>query len=414
MAVKRLFLEAAAVLLLAQALAPGVTAEPMSLEKTLQLAQQRNPSIAAGRFSAAASAHAARGARALTNPEIGVAPSIVGDAGADSALFFTQPLEINGSRKVRGEIAALEADAACADADALRREVLLQVKQTYYDIVRAQEFVHLNKENLQYLDALRAAVQKQYDVGAVPGSQVIKTEVEMARARQELAQAELEFGKARAAMNTLLNRPDEQDFTPSDSLDFREVAIDRERLRSAALGRRPELGSARSQSQASRSQIRAARLQSAPDLAIQARRGTFESDSDDGIAIAVILPLLDWGSIRAEKRRAEAVSQSKEKQLEAAANEVCLEVEQAIQTVETSSRVVREHRGGIIGKSEELARMARTGYEKGATGYLEVLEAQRTLRSAKTAYYSALADHAKAVAQLEWATGAEPKPEVKR
>jgi cobalt-zinc-cadmium efflux system outer membrane protein len=67
--------------------------------------------------------------------------------------------------------------------------------------------------------------------------------------------------------------------------------------------------------------------------------------------------------------------------------------------------VVREFQSGILTKSEELARMARVGYEKGATGYLEVLEAQRTLRSARTDYYSALADHAKSLAQLEWATG---------
>ena len=102
---------------------------------------------------------------------------------------------------------------------------------------------------------------------------------------------------------------------------------------------------------------------------------------------------------------------SREKQLEAVRNGVALDVEQAAQMVETSSQIAREYRAGILEKSDELARMAQTGYEKGATSYLEVLEAQRTLRSTRTAYYSALADHAKALAQLEWATGYTPEVE---
>jgi outer membrane protein TolC len=60
-------------------------------------------------------------------------------------------------------------------------------------------------------------------------------------------------------------------------------------------------------------------------------------------------------------------------------------VEQAMQQVNTAYSIVREYEGGILEKSEQLAAMARKGYEKGASNYLEVLEAQRTLRSTKSA-----------------------------
>jgi cobalt-zinc-cadmium efflux system outer membrane protein len=98
---------------------------------------------------------------------------------------------------------------------------------------------------------------------------------------------------------------------------------------------------------------------------------------------------------------------ARQKQLEAARNAVVLDVEQAVRAIATAARVVREYEGGIMDKSARLADMAQKGYEKGATSYLEVLEAQRTLRSVRTAYYSALADHAKALAQLDWASGTE-------
>ena len=384
---------------------PAAAAEQLSLNQAIELALRSNPTVAAGQFYADAAKQAARGASALTNPEISISPNIIGDAGADSAILFVQPLEVNGSRTVRAAIASYQSTAAGLDAVATKRDVLLRVKQSYWDIARAQEVVGLNHANLQDLEILGTAVQKQYDVGAVPGSQVMKTDVEIARARQELAQAQLELSQAKSCLNSLLNRPTGLDFTVSDPLEFTDVALDRQALQTTGLAQRPEIASAQAQVAAAQRQIKAAQLQRTPDLAIQARRGTFGSGSDQGVALVVTLPILDWGSVKSDKRRTESAARSQEKQLQAVRNSVSLDVEQAFQLVTASSQIVREYQGGIIGKSEQLAQMARTGYEKGATSYLEVLEAQRTLRSTKTAYYSALADHARALAQLEWAAG---------
>ena len=393
-------------------------AEDLSLSQTVEQALTNNPSIAADRLSADALRHAARGARALINPEISVAPGVIGKAGADSAIFFLQALEINGTRRVRGEIAVFEANAAAFGAATTRRDVVLRVKQTYWDIGQAQEMVRLNEDNLRYLDALRVAVQKQYDVGAVPGSQVIKTDVEIARARQELAQAQLELAQRKASMNALLNRPVDRVFAVTDPLVFDDVNINREQFQATAQTHRPEFAAAQAQAEAARKEVREARLRRLPDLAIQARRETFESDSNSGVAVAVTLPLLDWGSVRADVERAESAAQSRQKQLEAVKTGVALDIEQAFQVISTSSQIVREYQGGILVKSEELAKMARTGYEKGATSYLEALESQRTLRSTRAEYYSALADYAKALAKLEWATGYSlpnrANPEVKK
>lgn len=385
--------------------ASGVLAEDLSLQQALDIAIKNNPIVAAGQLSADAAKQSAKGAKALANPEILVAPSVVGDAGSDSALLFSQPLEINGSRKVRGQIASSEATAVGFDAETTRREIILHVNQSYWDVVRAQELMKLNKENIAYLETVRAAVQKQFDVGTAPGSQVLKMDVELARARQELSQAQLGMQQSMAELNTLMACPAGNAFTVCEPLAYRDVCIDRASLIASALNRRPEIASACAQSASTQAQIRAAKLLRVPDLALQARRESFDNDSDGGVAIAINLPLLDWGSTRAEERQARLAAQSREKQMEAVRNSVSLDVEKAIQRVNTASQVVREYQGGVLTASEELATMARKGFEKGASSYLEVLEAQRTLRSVSSDYSSALAEHAKALAQLEWASG---------
>jgi cobalt-zinc-cadmium efflux system outer membrane protein len=300
------------------------------------------------------------------------------------------------------------------DSETVRRDTILEVTQLYWELAEAQEVVKLNGENLSYLETLDKAIRRQVEVGATPGSQVIKSEVELARARQQLAQSQLELTNARAALAVLLNCPADREFTASDPLVCRAVSIDRSRLIADALERRPEVLSKRELVEAGRGQVSAARARRIPDLALEARKESFDG-GDSGIALSVTLPLLDWGSAKSEKRSAEIATAARLKELEATGNAVVLDVERAVQALETATRVVREYEDGILDKSAQLAAMARKGYEKGALNYLDVLEAQRTLRSVRTEYVSAVAEQSKAIALLEWATGADlGRAEVKK
>lgn len=396
---------AALVLLATAALCGAVAAEDLTLKQAIEQALRCNPNIAAGQMSASAAAEGARGARALTNPELLVAPSVVGRAGSDSAALLVQPLEINGSRRARSQIAGQEALAAGQEAQAISRDVVLRVKQLYWSTAKAQQLVQLNEENVAYLEALDEAVCKQVDVGKTPGSQAIKTEVELARARQELTKAQLELDSAKAALATALNRRNAQ-ISVADALPFSSPTLDRDKLVATAMACRPEVLSAAAQVDAARGQVNAARANRVPDVALSARQESFDG-GESGVAFVITLPLLDWGSARAAVRQAQVATLSRQKQLEAARNAVALDVDQSVLAVKTADAVVREYQGGILDKSAQLAAMAQKGYEKGATSYLEVLEAQRTLRGVRTEYYSALAEHAKAVAQLEWAAAVE-------
>lgn len=396
---------AASTVLLAS-LALGCTAaDTLSLQQTIDVAIRNNPDIQAGRLSAEAALHAARGARALANPELIVAPSVVGEAGSDAAVFFNQPLEINGSRKARGRIAAHEAEAAAHNSGRIEQTIIRDVKLAYWDVVRAQQLVTLGEENLADVESLDGVVRRQVNVGAAPGSEVIKSEVELARARQELARARLDLAQARSLLNALLGRVGSAGVVAGDVLRFSPLAVDAARAVEIAVGRRPEVAVAASERAAAAGEVAAASAARRPDLAVQARRESFERDSAGGVAIAVTLPLPDWGSAKAEKRRAESEARSGDRLHESARNQVALEVEQAIQAVSTSQAIVEDYRGGIVSKSEELARLAQKGYERGALSYLEVLEAQRTLRAARADHISALADHVKSIAQIEWAAG---------
>jgi len=376
----------------------------LSLDDAVQTALRQNPAIAAGAASALAARQAARGASALANPDLLIAPSVVGQAGSDSAILLTQPLEINGSRTARSRIARHDAESAAQDASTLRRDIILSVKQRYWDTAQAQQLVKLNEDNIAYLETLDKAVRKQIDVGKIPGAQAIKTEIELARARQELAQAQLGLDTARAALRAVMGCPSTEAITTGDELAFSAATLDRNRLVAGAQLCRPEVLSSLAQLASSEASVGAAQRARLPDLALQLRKESWDS-AEGGIAVAIELPFLDWGSNRARVRQAQLDTQAKRMRLEAVRNDVALEVDQAIAASQAAAAVAREYQSGILEKSAQLAALAQKGYEKGATSYIEVLEAQRTLRGVKVEYLSALADYAKAIAKVEWAAG---------
>lgn len=394
-------------LLLLTGLLCGVTGaqESLTLERAVTAALEYNPSLQASRSDVEAARAAARGARALANPEILIAPAVSGAAGSDEEFLLVQPLEVNGQRRARATVAKAELQAATAGSSATRREIIRAVREAYWNMAEAQAVVDLNRENVQLAESLYHAAQRQVEVGTAPGSQAIKAQVEVARARQELARAESELAQAKAALNTLMGRAPETAFTLVDELTYAPLTLNSSSLAALARANRPEIAQAQAELAAREGRISAARTRRLPDLAVQARKEKLRGDG--GWAVGLTLPLIDWGSLRGERKQAEAAAAAQERRVAAAKNEVTREVYSALREVERSEATVREYQQGALSQAEQLSEMARKGYQAGATGYLEVLEAQRTLRSVRTDYYSALADHLKALAQLEWAVGVD-------
>ena len=86
-------------------------------------------------------------------------------------------------------------------------------------------------------------------------------------------------------------------------------------------------------------------------------------------------------------------------------NELVFELESAFHQLHVADRQVRIYVENLIGEAEEVYRIASRSYEEGEASYLEVLEAQRILRTTSTEYTQALFEHEAALADMEQAIG---------
>lgn len=393
---------------LASALLSAMAQETLTLDAAVHFARLHHPSLQAAQADAAAAAATLRGARALRNPEIIVTPNVLGPAGSDELLSLTQPLDITGARQARANIAGGHLDALQAEQRVTERAVILAVQTAYWALTQAHAIAAFDAEHVAHADTLVTTARTQVELGNEPTSHRIKAEVELARARQQLARSQAAVSQARVALNAAMGRAPETPIALAETPAFAPVALDDATLTEQGFANRPELRREQALVTAAGGDVEAARAARRPDLTVQLRQEAW--DGDGGIGVGISLPLLDWGSARAERDRARATVLAQQHRVQATRLAIQQQISDALIAVRSAETQIVTLRDQVVQPAETLAQMAAIGYQEGAMSYLEVLEARRTLRAAHVEYASALGEYRTALAQLEWATGTKVRP----
>jgi len=171
---------------------------------------------------------------------------------------------------------------------------------------------------------------------------------------------------------------------------------------------RPDIVGAQATLEARRAQIGVLRSERRPNIELQARRNSVTGSSSTALRAVIVIPLFDFGSNKSERRALEAEVRGQEAQIALLRQQAAAQVEQALIRLGQQRQTVQRYRTGIVPTSVDLLRKTQVGYAQGASTYLEVLEAQRTLRQVQTEYLQALVGTRTSEAQLESALGAAP------
>jgi outer membrane protein TolC len=172
---------------------------------------------------------------------------------------------------------------------------------------------------------------------------------------------------------------------------------------------RPDILVAQATLEAQRAQVNAINKQRLPQVELQARRSAVFGSGDIALRAVITAPVFDFGSIKNEKRAAQSEVKAQEATIALLKTQAAAQVEQALVRIEQQRATVARFQNGIVPQTLDLLRKTQIGFDAGASTYLEVLEAQRTLRAVQTEYLQALVGVRTSEAQLESALGAEPQ-----
>ena len=249
--------------------------------------------------------------------------------------------------------------------------------------------------------------EARFNAGTAAKLDIVKGQVDVAQAENDLIANERGIANARAGLNRLLGRVLGASIEPADTLGIPVVPTDLDRLERLAMLSRPELRGLARQRESAKSQERLAQQYFLPDVTLGlSRNNIYGTEPTYTTSIGIDVPIFFW------QHQSGEVAEAKHHELELAASyrdvtaQVGQDLRNSYSTASVALRQVQFLAQKLVPSAEEQYRIASSSYALGGSSALEVIDAQRTLLDARNQYTTALGALNDAVADLERATGA--------
>ena len=398
---------------------PGAPPLAVSADDVVTLAARQNLGLLASLKDVLAARSGVQSARALSPPTFTIGPALEA-GGTTDGLLFLQPLELNGTRGARTDIAQARLRLSQAQALVQLQSLVYTARAYFYALARAQAALALQQDLLGTAQRFDQIARQQVALGARPGIEQTQTAIEVARARQLVAQAQGEEQAARAALNAYLGRAPLDPVDTSRTLPPSATAappVDIPTVQQEALDGRAEVAAAQASRDVPVAQASLYRAQGRPDVSPSFRISQITPTyMDAGVGVVITVPI-DYGTRRGEIRQSEQTAQAEADRLAGTQAQVRLDAEQAAVRLNAAQSVLGEYDAGLLADARKVLDAALYGFRAGQTTIIGVLDAQRTYRQVVSDQLNARASVAEARAALDRATGVLPPsllPELER
>ncbi len=292
------------------------------------------------------------------------------------------------------------------------RETLFGVAQAYFDVLKGERIVAVDRQSLLLAQEQQSLAQKRADVGEVTRSDVLRAQVSVETARRVLITAENTLEYQRNTLRNILNLPYDAPLRLAEPLPYRQDLPAFGPLLASAYERREDLRESElavQQAEQARAQIRA---QYAPSIVAEGGPQVTHSSGFDGSHsttwagdIRVQIPIFSDGGqrelnlVNARLLIEQAVldKQILIKSIEAQVKQAWLDV----QTWEESLRAVKTQ----VKAAEQSYADLQNQYKAGTATSVDVLSALQDLNKARLDFASLSLEYEVKLRALEQANG---------
>ena len=154
-----------------------------------------------------------------------------------------------------------------------KRDLVLQVRVGYFNILRAEKFLVVAQQQVKQFEAQLEVTKAFFEVGIVPKNDVLQAEVQLANARQALVKAENDLAMAKASFNILLRREINTPLEVVDILEYKAFPLRFEESLEEALRQRPEIKTAQLNIDQAKEDVKIARSGFFPTISLSGNYG---------------------------------------------------------------------------------------------------------------------------------------------
>lgn len=391
---------------------------PLRLEELRREALRANPEILAAQKKVEAARQRPSQESALPDPMLSLGYNSVGSprpfAGlgtepvANAGVMVSQEFPWPGKRKLRGEVAAREADAEFEQYRMTERSVVSRAEQAYYRLHYNYAIRGLVERNRDLLRKILRVTEGRYAVGKAAQQDVFKAQTQLSVLETRLEKLSQERRSLEAAVDALLNRPLDAPVGRPEDVEPQPMKVTLAEVMKAVREDAPILRRERKMVERTELALSLARKDYRPDYTISA--GYYYMGAMPDMYMArVDFKLPAWFS---RKQRAAVAEQSSllgqaRQNYQAADQALSFRVKDDYLLAETSYRLMEMYSTTVIPQSSLALESSLASYQTGAADFAAALMNFTTTLEYEMNYHEERLSYFLALARLKEMTGVE-------
>ena len=398
---------------------PMAQAADLSLQEAINLALAQNTGLKVTQKGEDTAKYALEEARGNNGVTVGLSDSLSTskNSGADRqdsnslSLSGKLPLYSGGKNQANIKKAKIGVESASLETQRAQEVLKLNVIKAYYDALEAKKTVGVRQETVDKYQEHFSNVSQLYAAGSKARIDVIRSQVELSNARQNLIKAENSYELELADLRNYLNIDRSEPLNLTS--DFSYLAFDRDMgtCIDYAYSNRKDLLVDKNKLAQQEQAIKAAKAGYMPSLNLSLglnENQRFHPDSDNSHGASATLGMswniFDSGITRAQVKSAETNRDIAKLNYLKDKEQIDLDVRQAYYNMREAEKRFNSTQDAVH-QAEEDAFIAREKYRAGEGLMLDIIDAQEALSTARLNYISAQYDYARYKAAVENAIG---------
>lgn len=386
----------------------------LSLQDSIDYALKNNPSIQIASEDKRKSEFSVGETKAGKMPTVSLGSGYTyqGNSGDDSfsnSLRMNWPLYSGGRTEAQIAQAELGVRTADLNVEKSKQQLILDATSGYYSVLEAKNMRAVNEESVNNLKAHLNIVQAKYQEGVAAKSEVLRAEVEVANANQNLIKAQNQYDLAVSNLLTTMNMDAGSELELKGELAYQADTRTLEEAISLAKQNRPEIIQAQVGIESAQKGIEIAESNKRPTVSLSASTGWNDQllptdNTNWSVGASASWNVFDAGVTKSKVNQAESSLAKAKLQAEQTTDSIEQEVRQSyLNMKEAEKRLTTTE--VTVNKANEDLYIALETYRAGVNTNLDVFDAQLALTQAKTNHVQALYDYNVNKAKLDKAIG---------
>ncbi len=387
------------------------------LEDLIKEALQNNPQLKAAQNQFLSSQTKVKQVTAWDAPQVGIEffqlpvqsfPNPLKN-NMETDYFVQQMIPFPGKLGAMGLSAVNNAKMYQEQFNALRNNVIRDLKNAYYELYLVQRKIEVNKENQELMKQFIEIASKQYQVGMGKQTDIIRAQTELSSLINEginLLKSEKDI---ETMINTILSRPPYQQLGSVPGITEEIPSFSFQQLLPVAVSNRPELKGMNYNIDMYKSELRASELEYYPDFMVRLMYKNMADTKDDfwSAMVGINIPIAFWSKDKygGKVEENELNIKTAEEQFNSMKNMISYEVQNAVVKLETNRNLYNLNKNTVIPQADQTLQSTIAAYRTGKTEFLMLIDAYRMLFMAKLDFYMSEMNLQQAKAQLEQAVG---------